>query len=99
MMADAQTNDFSPAYVFPNPFRDETRFVVDGAGSEMRVRIYTVAGDLVRTLEGFVLQSDGSFACNWDGRNERGKEAASGIYIYLITNPRRREGGTLVRIK
>jgi flagellar hook assembly protein FlgD len=72
---------------------------VDGTGSEAKVRIYTVAGDLVRTVEVFFRQSDGSYACAWDGKNEKGKEAAAGIYVFLITNQGRTGRGTLVRIK
>jgi len=97
--AEVQLSEFAPCYVYPNPFRNETKFVVDGAGSEAKVRIYTVAGDLVRTVEVFSLQSDGSYACAWDGKNEKGKEAAAGIYVFLITNQGRTGRGTLVRIK
>jgi hypothetical protein len=98
-MAEVQLSEFAPCYVYPNPFRTETKFVVDGAGSDAKVRIYTVSGDLVRTVEVFSRQSDGSYACAWDGKNEKGKEAAAGIYVFLITNQGRTGRGTLVRIK
>ena len=97
--AEVQFSEFAPCYVYPNPFRTETKFVVDGAGSDAKVRIYTVAGDLVRTVEVFSRQSDGSYACAWDGKNEKGKEAAAGIYVFLITNQGGTGRGTLVRIK
>jgi hypothetical protein len=99
MMSDISLSDFAPAYVYPNPFSTETWFVVDEAGSETRVRIHTVTGDLVRILEGFARQSDGSYVCAWDGKNENGKEVAAGIYVFLITNQGRTERGTLARIK
>lgn len=91
--------NFAPAYVYPNPFRIDVHFVVDGNGSEAKVRIYTVAGDLVRTLEVFTGQTDGTQACVWDGKNESGKEAAAGIYIFLISASGRIHRGTVVRIK
>lgn len=97
--AGVQLSEFAPCYVYPNPFRTETKFVVDGAGSEAKIRIYNVAGDLVRTVEVFSRQSDGSYACAWDGKNEKGKEAAAGIYVFLITNQGSTGRGTLVRIK
>lgn len=48
------------------------------------VRIYTIAGDLVRTME----HNDVTFgALGWDLTGEAGVQVASGIYIYHVDAP------------
>ena len=64
---------------FPNPFvirsqDDKVEFNYSGA---FNLRIYTMAGDLVRESH---LQS-------WDGRSQSGELVASGIYLYVLTSP------------
>jgi hypothetical protein len=48
--------------------------------SGSRVRIYSVAGDLLREFD-----QNGSTNCQaWDGRNKSGKDAATGVYLAVI---------------
>lgn len=68
----------------PNPFNPLTviGYTVPGTVPEqVRLRVYTVAGRLVRTL---VSRRDepGYHEVGWDGKDERGIPAASGIYVY-----------------
>lgn len=98
-VAEVTDNDFAPAYVFPNPFRGEVRIVVDGVQDEAKVRIYSVAGELLRTLEQFTRQSDGTGLFIWDGRNQAGKETAAGMYFYLVSMSGRMERGILTRVR
>jgi len=68
----------------PNPFNAATRlrFELD-AGQRVSIRIYNAVGQLVRTaLEEDLLP--GRHAVLWDGRDERGDEVGSGIYIYTL---------------
>jgi hypothetical protein len=52
--------------------------------SQCTVRIYTIAGDLVRTLE----HNDVTFgALGWDLTGEAGVQVASGIYVYHVDAP------------
>lgn len=52
--------------------------------SQCTVRIYTIAGDLVRTLE----HNDVTFgAMPWDLTGEAGVQVASGIYVYHVDAP------------
>ncbi len=52
--------------------------------SKCTVRIYTIAGDLVRTLE----HNDVTFgALGWDLTGEAGVQVASGIYVYHVDAP------------
>jgi flagellar hook assembly protein FlgD len=47
------------------------------------VKIYDVAGRLVRTLVNEVKDA-GAYAAVWDGRNNGGAAVASGIYFYKM---------------
>ena len=77
--------DLPGAVVFagavPNPFNPaaELRFVLPREAA-VSLRIYDVAGRLVRTLPGGLLPA-GPHARTWDGRDDRGRGAASGAYV------------------
>ena len=70
---------------FPNPFRDETHFhfsLTDTANVSME--IYNVTGRLVRTLVNESrngLQSGYLHYVTWDGRDENGQLAKTGVYF------------------
>ncbi len=73
-----------PAYscqVWPNPFNTTThlRFHLPQAAS-VRVAIYNVQGQRVRTLVDAPLHV-GVHQMRWDGRDERGHSAATGLYF------------------
>jgi hypothetical protein len=66
---------------FPNPFNPETTIPYQlGRRSEVSLEIYNIIGQRIRTLVQGV-QSPGQFAVTWDGRDDAGKSAATGIYI------------------
>ena len=74
---------------FPNPFNPDTWIPYQlREGSEVTIRIYNVAGYLVRELElghkpaGLYVSKDR--AAHWDGRNNLGIPVASGVYFYSI---------------
>ena len=75
---------------YPNPFNPETWIPYQLAeAAEVTVRIYAATGHLVRTLElGYrapgIYKQRGE-AAYWDGKNELGEPAASGIYFYTFT--------------
>ncbi len=45
-----------------------------------KIQIFTLGGELVRTLE----ERNGASNLSWDGRNEKGDKVARGIYIYIV---------------
>jgi hypothetical protein len=74
---------------FPNPFNPETWIPFDLAeDSDVTIRIYDMAGVLVRSLRAGSRER-GEYharerAAYWDGRNEQGEAVASGVYVYDI---------------
>jgi len=69
---------------FPNPFTDSLTVIVEEANplSSVKLAVFSVAGELIcrfpeRRVEDIYQQT-------WDGRNERGEEAGSGIYLLKI---------------
>ena len=68
----------------PNPFNAETtiEYVLPAAGP-VQLAVYDVHGQRVRIL------ADGHYGAGlqrvrWDGRDEDGRPAASGVYLYRI---------------
>jgi photosystem II stability/assembly factor-like uncharacterized protein len=69
---------------YPNPTRGIASFEYElGKTGKVRVRVYNVAGQAVRTLvEG--LKPAGRHVVTWDGRDGSGRKAGSGTYFYCL---------------
>lgn len=69
---------------YPNPFNPATtiRYEIP-AGAHVTLRIYNVNGGIVRTLID-ARQERGVRRIDWDGRDEDGRCAASGVYFYFL---------------
>ncbi len=69
----------------PNPFNPTTtiRFELPLSG-KVRLDVYDVAGRQVRTLIEWQALAAGSHDVVWNGRDESGTDAASGIYFYKL---------------
>jgi len=69
---------------YPNPFNPSTNlsFTLPEAAS-YSMRIYNVAGQLVRSYEG--MGSQGLNSITWDGKDNSGSEVSSGVYFYKLT--------------
>jgi hypothetical protein len=69
----------------PNPFNPTTviRYDVPAGGSAVTLKVYDVAGRLVRTLVN-ERQTAGRKSATWDGRNNRGITVATGVYFYRM---------------
>ena len=75
---------------YPNPFNPETWIPYRlAAPADVTASIYSVEGQLVRTLElghqPVGVYESRSRAAYWDGRNEFGEPVASGVYFYTLT--------------
>ncbi len=66
-------------YVAPNPARHEATFYYDADLAGGTLRIFNVAGRLVRTL---ALEADGS--TTWDLTDAGGRPLASGLYLWVL---------------
>ena len=75
---------------YPNPFNPETWIPYHLAESAaVTITICAANGNVVRTLalghQSAGLYQHRSLAAYWDGRNELGEPAASGVYFYTLT--------------
>ena len=65
----------------PNPFRGNTTIAYSLGGNErVTIGVYEPSGRLVRNLVNRV-QPANRYVVTWDGRDERGREVASGMYL------------------
>ena len=78
------TREFALYPNFPNPFNPETRIRFQLAeNSNVKLMIYDVLGRKIRTLVSNRLDA-GHHIINWNGLDDKGVDAASGMYIYRI---------------
>ncbi len=76
--------DFALEQNYPNPFNPGTAISFQlSAISTVELKIYDVAGRLVRTLVS-ENKAPGSYTVQWDGRDDRGAPVASGVYLYRL---------------
>lgn len=67
---------------YPNPFNPSTTIQYSVREKErVAIRIYDVAGRLVRTLVD-ERHDPGSYSVRWNGRNNNAGEVGSGVYFY-----------------
>ena len=82
-------DDLSNVRCIPNPYRasadweygGQRRVAFIGLPAKAKIRIYTVAADLVRTLDHNDDESDLEF---WNLRNEDNEEVAPGVYMFHV---------------
>ena len=70
---------------YPNPFNPSTTipFSINDAASQVKLTVYNVLGQNVRTVFNGVLQN-GDYQFTWDGKNNSGQNAPSGVYFYEL---------------
>ena len=71
---------------FPNPFARSTTFTFQRSSADpidVEIKIYTVAGRLIQTLETPSV-TDRFVQIPWDGRDRDGSELANGVYLYRV---------------
>lgn len=84
-----QSNDLPAATYLqgnaPNPFNPMTTISFGlPAGSRVTLLIYDLQGRVVRRLLGDELLPAGVHEMRWDGRDDGGREVASGVYLYRL---------------
>jgi len=69
---------------FPNPFNPETSIRYQLAQStDVSLKVYNIMGQAVRTLVNDA-QAAGSYQVKWDGKDNLGRQVASGVYIFRL---------------
>lgn len=69
----------------PNPFNPLTKISFSAAqAGKVTIRIFNVAGQLVRTLDTKV-EKAGMASVYWDGKSDRNLSVGSGVYFYNMT--------------
>ncbi|MDZ7344390.1 MAG: T9SS C-terminal target domain-containing protein, partial [candidate division KSB1 bacterium] len=85
--------DLDNVRVVPNPFVVTSLFDVDRDRHEIHfirvpaqctIKIFTLTGELVRTIEHDRSTSNGLDFAKWDLKNEFGSEVAYGVYLYHL---------------
>lgn len=72
---------------FPNPFNPETSIRYNlPAASQVKLEIFDVLGRKVRTLVNGEQKNAGYHSTLWNGRDDSGRQVASGVYIYRIVS-------------
>ncbi len=80
-MGQGQSYRLHPLESYPNPFNARTTIGFEIERSQpLSLRIHNTTGQLVTTLAQGVYP-EGMFAVTWDGRDARGREVASGVYL------------------
>ena len=75
-------------YNYPNPFAGVTYFTfkLTQIPDEMKLKIYTVAGRLIKEFNKSAAELNYDFnEIYWDGRDQDGDLVANGVYIYKVT--------------
>ncbi|MFA4948545.1 MAG: FlgD immunoglobulin-like domain containing protein [Candidatus Krumholzibacteriia bacterium] len=86
---------------YPNPFNPSTtiRVVFNGrapaSAGEIDVAVYRADGSLVRRIGGGAVSGD-EFSVRWDGRDDRGNAAPSGVYFYAVRSSGFRAAGKML---
>jgi len=89
-----QALELRNVFNYPNPMSRRTQFVFEhnqppGTEAQVRLRIYTLAGRPVRTIDGDEalpggVLPGGPVQIPWDGRDEDFDRVSTGIYLYKV---------------
>ena len=86
----AETGDGLAALAAPNPFNSGTTLYFQMTESEeVSLVIYTLAGQVVKTLIAGRPLTSGIHEEHWEGRDEQGRPVGAGVYLYRLTAGKR----------
>jgi len=74
--------DLINVIAYPNPCKGYGNITFKNLTDQCKIRIYNIAGELIFEQE--FTNTNGN--AEWNLKNRSGKDVASGVYIYLITN-------------
>ncbi|MEP0826491.1 MAG: T9SS type A sorting domain-containing protein [Nitrososphaera sp.] len=92
-------SDFALHYCYPNPFNMQTVIPFDlPRNSEVLIEVRNILGEKVAILVNETVEA-GSHEAVWDGRDEHGRDVASGIYFYHMRAGDYRKTNKMVLLK
>jgi hypothetical protein len=84
---------------YPNPFNPSTQIKFSlPTKSDVRLVVYNIAGQVVKVLVDEPLRG-GSYTATWDGRDQKNRVVASGIYLYRLEAGKYSESRKMVLLK
>ncbi len=84
---------------FPNPFNPHTKISFEmGSDAHASLKIFDPAGRLVKTLVD-EQRSTGPHTVTWNGRDEAGRTAAAGVYLYRFETEKSVQTRTMTLVK
>ncbi|MFT4604961.1 MAG: hypothetical protein ACI9W4_001700, partial [Rhodothermales bacterium] len=93
-------SDYKLSANYPNPFNPSTSFTLTlPLDKTVSVRVYDVAGRVVKTIASSRHMAAGTHEFTWDGTNEVGAQVASGTYLYALEYGNFRQSKTMVLLK
>ncbi|MDO8805078.1 MAG: T9SS type A sorting domain-containing protein [Elusimicrobiota bacterium] len=90
--------DLGAAHCYPVPYKPSAghlKITFTSLTRAARVRIFTLSGELVRALE----KSDSGDSTDWDVKNTRGENAASGVYFFTVKSAGQTRTGKLMILR
>lgn len=88
--------------VLPNPFTKKTEILLpslESPGSDATLKIYDVAGRLIKTFNLSTFYSLLSASISWDGTDDTGRGVPQGVYFCRFTTPTRSEEEKIIFLK
>jgi cytochrome c peroxidase len=83
----------------PNPFQSSTTIRYElFAAAMVTLRVYDLAGRVVRTLVPSTYQAPGPYATTWDGRDDDGRLLAGGVYFSRLESAGASQAYRVVRL-
>ena len=75
-------------YFYPNPFNPDSetgtiRYSLSKPG-KVTIKIYDVFSKLIKKIDCGNQETDVEYSKEWDGKNDKGKIVANGVYFYVI---------------
>ena len=81
---------------YPNPFNTETTFYFPNSIETIsEIEIYDTEGKIVQYLQ----IRPNHLSVTWDGKDQLGRAAGSGVYIYQVKMDREKSAGKMTLIR
>lgn len=98
LVSGAPAVDVSNSYAFPVPFKPsegQQTIQFTNLPSDATIKIFDVAGGLVRTLR----EPNGEGILHWDVTNDKGEPLASDVFLYSIESAEQKRMGKLMVVR